>query len=157
MTDLSEHGAVVTKQGLEKAQEELALLINVKRLEVSEKIKSAKEMGDLSENAEYHAAKEEQAFIESRIKELEHLIKYASVTAGPTDPSAVEVGNTVVIKGKNGEKTYVVVGFNEADPSAGRISNESPLGKSIMGKRVGDKVSYVTPGGTIEVEIISIS
>lgn len=156
MTDLSERGAVVTKQGFEKAKEELALLRDVKRLEVSEKIKSAKEMGDLSENAEYHSAKEEQAFIESRIKELDHLIKFASITEGPVDANTVEVGNTVKVKGKSGERTYTIVGFNEAEPAVGKISNESPLGRAIVGKKTGDIVSFESPSGKNEITIVSI-
>lgn len=156
MTDLSERGAVVTKLGYEKAKEELALLRDVKRIEISEKIKAAKEMGDLSENAEYHSAKEEQAFIESRIKELDHLIKFASITDGPVDANTVEVGNTVVVKGKSGERSYTIVGFNEAEPAVGKISNESPLGRAIVGKRVGDVVTFESPVGINEIKIVSI-
>lgn len=156
MTDLRDHEAVITQEGYDKAVKELEDLKNNKRIEVSEKIKSAKELGDLSENAEYQSAKEEQAFIEARIKELEVLTKYATVTKGPSDPHTVEVGNTVVVKTPNGEKTYVIVGFNEAKPSEGKISNESPLGRAIVGKKVGEKVSYDTPNGNVSINIVKI-
>lgn len=156
MTDLTEHEAVITKEGYEKAVEELNELRDVKRLEISEKIKAAKEMGDISENAEYQNAKEEQAFTEARIKELESLIKFATVTTGPVDPSTVEVGDQVTVEGSAGEKVYTIVGFNEANPSAGKISNESPLGRAIVGKKVGETVTFASPSGETKLKIIKI-
>lgn len=157
MTDLSEHEVVITKEGFEKAKEELAELKDVKRLEISEKIKAAKELGDLSENAEYQGAKEEQAFAEARIKELEHLIKYATITDGPVDPNTVEVGDTVTVKSNGKEKTYTIVGFNEANPSEGKISNESPLGRALVGNKAGETVSFESPAGDVKIQIIKIS
>jgi len=156
MTDLSEQGAVITKEGYSKAQDEVAYLKEIKRPEISDKIKAAKEMGDLSENAEYSAAKDEQAFVESRIKELEHLLKFAQVSTGPVNKEIVEVGNTVVVSSKNGEKTYTIVGYNEANPGAGLISNESPLGRAVIGQKVGEQIKYITPVGENSIKIIKI-
>lgn len=157
MTDQPYH-AVLTPEGKDKAQQELHDLKTNRRKQVAEKIEAAKEMGDISENAEYAAAKDEQAFLEARIAELENLLAYAEVVEAPADGQTITVGSTVVVKGEQGvAKTYTVVGYNEANPAEGKISNESPLGQALMGKRAGDSVSLETPNGerTYQVEKVT--
>lgn len=147
----------LTPEGHAKAVEELRYLKQEKRRAVAEKISSAKELGDLSENAEYSAAKEEQAFTEARINELENLIKYAEVVAEPTHhETTVRVGSSVTVESGQGKKTYTVAGFNEADPATGRISNESPLGQALMGKHRGEEFTYQTPAGPRTLKVIAI-
>ena len=157
MTDISQSGAILTTEGRKKAEEELKKLKTETRKEVSEKIYAAKELGDLSENAEYNAAKEEQAFIEARILELEHLLKYAE-DVHETEGDEVGIGNEVTVQDANGsERAYSLVGFNEANPSEGKISNESPMGHALMGAKINETISYDTPGGERTLTIISIS
>lgn len=147
---------VLTKEGLEKIKKELDYLKNVKRKEISEKIEKAKELGDLSENAEYHEAKDEQGMTEARIVELESLLKTAVVSENNGKKDEVNIGSEVTVSSKLGEQTYKIVGYNEADPSKGLISNESPLGQAFIGRKKGDKVSVEVPAGEIEYEIIEI-
>ncbi|HUT21907.1 MAG TPA: transcription elongation factor GreA [Candidatus Bipolaricaulota bacterium] len=147
---------VLTPDGLEKIKKELDYLKNKKRREISEKIEKAKELGDLSENAEYHEAKDEQGMVEARIKELEGLLKSAVVSEASGSKEEVGVGSEVVVKSKFGEQTYKIVGYNEANPSAGFISNESPLGSAFLGKRKGQVVEVEVPAGVISYEIIEI-
>lgn len=147
----------LTPDGYDKATEELRYLKQEKRRQVAEKISSAKELGDLSENAEYSAAKEEQAFTEARIIELENLLKFAEVVDDKKHTTTVQVGSVVVLEGDTGKKTYTVVGFNEADPAAGKISNESPLGQALHGKKMGDVISFQTPAGERKLTIISVA
>lgn len=147
---------VLTKEGLEKIKKELDYLKNVKRKEISEKIEKAKELGDLSENAEYHEAKDEQGMTEARIVELESLLKTAVVSENNGRKDEVNIGSEVTVSSKLGEQTYKIVGYNEADPSKGLISNESPLGQAFIGRKKGDKVSVEVPAGEIEYEIIEI-
>jgi len=147
---------VLTKEGLEKIKKELDYLKNVKRKEISEKIEKAKELGDLSENAEYHEAKDEQGMTEARIVELESLLKTAVVSENNGKKDEVNIGSEVTVSSKLGEQTYKIVGYNEADPSKGLISNESPLGQAFIGRKKGDKVLVEVPAGEIEYEIIEI-
>jgi len=147
---------VLTPEGKKKIEEELDYLKNTKRKEVSEKIEKAKELGDLSENAEYHEAKDEQGMMEARIVELENLLKNAVMTENDGKKDKVNVGCEVVVKSKLGEQTFKIVGFNEADPSKGFISNESPLGSAFMGKKKGEKVEVEAPAGKMEYEILEI-
>ncbi len=147
----------ITKEGLEELKEELQNLTLNARPEVVNAIKEARALGDLSENAEYHAAKERQGQIESRIKELEYLIEHAVIIEEGSS-SEVRIGSTVEIKyiDDNEIEEYKIVGSTEADPFENKISNESPIAKVIMGKCVGDIVSVESPTGSYDVQIISI-
>ncbi|MBM6619679.1 transcription elongation factor GreA [Bacillus suaedaesalsae] len=149
----------MTKAGKEKLEQELDHLKSVKRKEVVERIKIARGFGDLSENSEYDAAKDEQAFVEGRISLLENMIRKAVIIEEVAGNSkVVSLGKTVTfIELPDGEEeTYTIVGSAEADPFEGKISNDSPIAKSLMDKQVGDKVTVQTPGGDILVEIKSI-
>ncbi len=151
----------LTPEGLTKLEEELRHLETVRRREVGERIKEAKEFGDISENSEYDDAKNEQAWVESRIIEISQILANATIIAKPKSaPSKVTLGVTVSLKEvETGEvQKYQVVGSAEADPLENRISNESPVGQAIMGHKKGDIVSVCTPrGSVIEFEIIKIS
>lgn len=151
----------LTADGLTKLEEELRHLETVRRREVGERIKEAKEFGDISENSEYDDAKNEQAWVESRIIEISQILANATIIAKPkTAPSKVTLGATVSLKEiETGEvQNYQVVGSAEADPLENRISNESPVGQAIMGHKKGDIASVCTPrGSVIEYEIIKIS
>lgn len=147
---------LLTHEGLAKLNEELKQLINVKRKEVIERIKEAAAHGDLSENADYAQAREEQSFIEGRIQEIEDMIKNAEIISTKSHGTSVSIGSTVVVKANNKERTYSIVGSNEANPLEGKISNESVVGKALLGKKVGDKVSVETPAGLMVYEIVEI-
>ncbi|ASS96131.1 MULTISPECIES: transcription elongation factor GreA [Bacillaceae] len=150
----------MTKEGKLKLEQELEQLKTVKRKEVVERIKIARSFGDLSENSEYDSAKEEQAFVEGRITTIENMIRNAKIIEGnDTNTDTVSLGKSVTfVELPNGdEETYSIVGSVEADPFEGKISNDSPIAKSLIGKRVGDKVSIMTPGGEMSVKIVSIS
>lgn len=147
----------VTPEGLEKANKELQGLTEVKRPAVIEKIERAKEQGDLSENFEYHEAKEEQGFIEGRIQELEYLINNAVVVENNHKSNGmVEIGKTVKVKNGTETKEFLIVGANEADPVKGKISNESPLGEALIGKKVGEKVEIQAPKGVVRYQVLEI-
>lgn len=149
----------MTQAGKEKLEQELEQLKSVKRKEVVERIKIARSFGDLSENSEYDSAKEEQAFVEGRISTLEAMIRNAKIIEedGSMD-GVVTLGKTVTfVEMPNGdEEAYTIVGSAEADPFEGRISNDSPIAKSLLGKVVGDQVKVQTPGGDMDVKIVSI-
>ncbi|MDG5470891.1 transcription elongation factor GreA [Jeotgalibacillus sp. ET6] len=149
----------MTQAGKEKLEQELEQLKSVKRKEVVERIKIARSFGDLSENSEYDSAKEEQAFVEGRISTLEAMIRNAKIIEedGSMD-GVVTLGKTVTfVEMPNGdEEAYTIVGSAEADPFEGRISNDSPIAKSLLGKVVGDEVKVQTPGGDMDVKIVSI-
>ncbi len=148
----------VTEEGLQKLKEELDLLTNVKREEVAIKLQTAIAQGDLKENADYHAAKEEQGFIEMRIKDIEDSLRRIKIIkdAGPSD--VVRVGSTVTVFDEEfeEEETYYIVGAHEADPANGRISNESPYGQALIGAKKGQTVNVKTPGGQVRLKITSI-
>lgn len=149
----------MTAAGKKKLEEELDYLITTKRKEVVERIKIARGFGDLSENSEYDAAKDEQGFVEGRISLLQTMIRNAMIIEEGTSASdIVTIGRTVTFKElpDEDEETYTIVGSAEADPFEGRISNDSPIAKGLMGKKVGDKVKITTPGGDMDVEIILI-
>jgi transcription elongation factor GreA len=150
----------LTKEGFQKLQEELDHLRTVKRQEVAERLHEAMEGGELIENAEYEAAKNEQAFVEGRIQELDLLLATAQIIEenGKTKKNdAIQVGSKVTIKEGNFEaETFTIVGAAEANPRVGKISNESPIGKAILGHKVGDTVKVETPGGTYNVKIIKV-
>jgi transcription elongation factor GreA len=150
----------LTKEGFQKLQDELDHLKTVKRQEVADRLHEAMEGGELIENAEYEAAKNEQAFVEGRIQELEMLLATARVIepeAGNHATGVVSVGSTVVIQEQGFDaETYTIVGAAEANPREGKISNESPIGKSILNREVGDTVNVETPSGTYKVKIIKV-
>lgn len=148
----------ITEEGLEKIKEELKYLKEVKRLEISDRLQAAIAQGDLSENADYDYAKQEQAFMEGRIKDLEDTLRRAKVIQdnGPSD--RVRVGSTVTIveDGMDETETYRIVGVEEAAPGDGFISNESPIGQALLGARVGETVTVETPAGGIDLQIKAI-
>ncbi len=149
----------LTADGLKKIQDEYEYLTGTRRKEVAQMIAEAKAEGDISENAGYDEAKTTQGFLEGRIRELENLLKNAQVIADYDRPGdEVVLGRTVIVReeGTDFEETYTIVGSVEADPHKGRISNSSPMGKAIMGKRVGHKVTVQSPGGEIVFEILKI-
>lgn len=150
----------ITPEGLEAVKRELTELKETRRPDIVRKIKAARELGDLSENFEYHAAKNEQGFLESRIAELEHIVKNARVIeAAAGKAGTVALGSTVKVVEEGGpEESYRIVGPAEADPLAGRISNESGLGGALLGKQAGEEVEVPTPGGgSYRVRIVSVS
>lgn len=147
---------IISQEGYDKLKKELDYFINVKRKEIAERIESAKELGDLSENAEYHDAKDAQAMNDGRIIELNSLIKNLTVVANGGPKDEVAMGSKVTVASKNGEKIYTIVSFNEADPQEGKISNESPLGVAFIGKKKGDKAIVNTPKGEFEYKILKI-
>lgn len=146
----------LTEEKLEEIKKELESLKTEGRKEVAEHLKKAKEYGDLSENAEYTEAKEEQQRLESRIAELENIIRNAIIIKKKLKSEKVEVGSTVHLKRDGKLYKYVIVGVDEADPSAGKISNESPLGRALLGKKVGENVEVLAPSGKIIYKIIKI-
>lgn len=157
---LAEKELWVSPEGFKKIETELEHLTSVKRREVAERIKTAREFGDISENSEYEDAKNEQAFIEGRIQTLEKMLRQARVVdAEAQDPSTVHIGSHVTVRDleDNVEEEYLLVGATEADPLKNHISNESPVGKALMGAKVGQQVEVSAPVGKIRLEIIKIS
>ncbi|QSS99048.1 transcription elongation factor GreA [Pontibacillus sp. ALD_SL1] len=149
----------MTEEGLQKLEDELKYLKTEKRQEVVERIKIARGFGDLSENSEYDAAKDEQAFVESRISQVENMIRNAEIIesdAGNSDE--VSLGKSVTFQElpDGDEETYTIVGSAEADPFEGKISNDSPMAKSLLGHTIGEKVTVATPGGEINVKIVNV-
>ena len=147
----------LTPEGLEKLEEELEYLRTVRRQEVAQRLRAVLEEQDILENAEYEDAKNEQAFVEGRILTLETILKSAEIIeeGGPAD--RVSIGSRVTVVEEEGEpETYHIVGFAEAYPKTGRISNESPLGKALLGYRVGDKVTVSAPDGALYFRILAI-
>jgi transcription elongation factor GreA len=145
-----------TKEGLDKLEKELAYLQDVKRKEISERIRHTAAQGDLKENAAYHMAKDEQGFTEGRIRELKDVLSQAEVIKGGKGET-VEIGSTVFLKSKDEESKYQIVGPEEADIMCGKISFKSPLGEAIFGKKKGDVVKFETVDGPKEFKIVSIS
>lgn len=147
----------MTQEGKEKLEKELETLKSTKRKEVVERIKLARSFGDLSENSEYDAAKEEQAFVEGRITTIENMLRNSTIIKNTGD-GVVSLGKTVTFQElPNGElETYTIVGSAETDPFNAKISNDSPIARSLMGKKDGDKVTIKTPGGELEVRIVSV-
>ena len=150
----------ITAEGLQKLEEELAQRKSVIREEILERIKAARAQGDLSENSEYDQAKEDQGKNESRIVELEQMIKTAVIidTSASSKEGKVSLGCTVVLKDMetDEEETYTLVGTTEADPFDNKISNESPVGKAVIGKKIGDVVVAVTPAGELSYKILEV-
>jgi transcription elongation factor GreA len=149
----------LTADGLKKIQDEYEYLTETRRKEVAQMIAEAKAEGDISENAGYDEAKTAQGFLEGRIRELENLLKNAQIIEEGIQPKGiVSLGRTVIVReaGTDFEETYTIVGSVEADPTRGRISNSSPIGKALIDKKVGQKATVQTPGGVIVFEILKI-
>ena len=147
---------IISQEGYDKLKKELADRLNVKRLEIASRIETAKELGDLSENAEYAEAKNEQAFNDGRIAELTTLLKNVTVVQNDHDKNKVSMGSRVMAEAEGKTKEFTIVSFNQANPAEGKISNESPLGTAFLGKKKGDKVLVNTPKGEVKYEIIDI-
>ena len=153
---MTNHQMYLTPEGAAKLQEELKELTGPRREELSKRLRSAIQMGDLSENADYHKAKEDQAFLEGRIQEIEAVLRTA-VIVEKTYGDTVSVGSTVTVQEENFDpETYYVVGAKEADPRHGKISNESPIGRALMDHKVGDVVEAETPGGKLKFKILKV-
>ncbi|MGJ9457049.1 transcription elongation factor GreA [Oceanobacillus sp. CF4.6] len=149
----------MTQEGKEKLEKELHYLKTERRQEVVERIKVARDFGDLSENSEYDAAKDDQAFVEQRITQVEKMIRNAVIIENDNDnPNIVSLGKSVTFTElPNGEEeTYTIVGSAEADPFEGKISNDSPMAKSLLGHEIGTEVAVATPGGEIQVRIVKV-
>ena len=159
--DFGEEQILITKEGMKELKVELENLKTVKRQEVADRLKEAISYGDLSENAEYEEAKNEQAFVEGRILELEKKVRNAKVISDKQSGKSktADIGSTVTIKvsTRKAEETYTIVGSTEADPFAQKISNESPVGKALLGAKKGDTVSVKAPAGTLKYEILKIA
>jgi transcription elongation factor GreA len=150
---------LLTKDGLRQLEVELDQLVQVRRAEIAERIRHARDFGDISENAEYTEAKNEQSLVEGRIQTLEVMIRNAvMIEDEPREAGVATVGAQVTVSDEDGDETYAIVGAAEADPLKGRISNESPLGRALLGHRAGDEVEWTLPSGDIgRVRIVSVS
>jgi transcription elongation factor GreA len=153
---MTQQPTYLTPEGEKKLKAELAELTGPRREELAMRLRSAIQMGDLSENADYHKAKEDQGFLEGRIQEIEAVLRTA-VIIEKTNSDVVTVGSQVTVQENNFDpETYSVVGAKEADPRNGKISNESPIGKALMDHKVGDVVEAETPGGKIKFKILKV-
>ena len=146
----------ITKEGFQKIKDELEHRKADLRQEIANAIKEAKEQGDLSENAEYSAAKSQQAENEAKIAELEFMFKEAKVVSYDKNSGMVQMGSKVSVEFDGAEMDFQIVGSNEANPAEFKISNESPMGKAFMGKKKGDKATVITPGGELKYAILDI-
>lgn len=147
----------LTQEGIAKLRAELEQLKGPGRTELAKRLRSAVQMGDLSENADYHKAKEDQGFLEGRIQEIEYLLRNSVVIEKNAGSATVGIGNHVTIReGDLPEETYHVVGPKEADPRNGKISYESPIGRALVDHRVGDTVEVESPGGRLKFKILKI-
>jgi transcription elongation factor GreA len=156
---MADKEVLLTREGLQKLDEELEHLKSVKRREVAERIKLAISYGDISENSEYEDAKNEQAFIEGRIMTLEKMLRNARIISeDEVNTDVVSIGSTVTLKDVEFDEiiTYTIVGSAEADPASNKISNESPVGRALIGKSVGSTVDVQVPAGTIQFQILEI-
>jgi transcription elongation factor GreA len=148
----------LTAEGAARLKEELEQLKGPGRVEIAARLRAAIQMGDLSENADYHKAKEDQGFLEMRIREMEYLLKNAIIVENSDMVhEVVEVGARVTVRDEEGDEyDYAIVGAKEADPRNGKISNESPIGRALMGGKPGDEVSADTPGGMVRLKILKL-
>jgi len=148
----------LTAEGLARLKEELEQLKGTARVELAKRLRAAIEEGDLSENADYQKAKEDQGFLEGRIQELEYVLSNATIIDNShKERDVVEIGARITVQEDGFEPvTYSLVGAKEADPGNGRISNESPIGRAILGHKAGDVVTVDTPGGTVTLKIVEI-
>ncbi|HPP75425.1 MAG TPA: transcription elongation factor GreA [Armatimonadota bacterium] len=157
--DLSENKLVLTRQGYEDIQRELDEILTVKRPEVVNRIREARQLGDLSENFDYQDAKRTQGMLEARIRELQAILAEATVVENTNGDGCVGVGSKVVVKDlEDGfEDEYTIVGPTEASPAEGKISHASCMGSALMGRKAGDKITVDSPGGQFSYEIVSVS
>ncbi len=146
----------LTQEGVDELQKELKQLLS-ERSEIADRIRVAREFGDLSENAEYASAREEQGKAESRISEIENILQNVEVIAKPDKKDIVQLGNKVCLNSSKGKKEFTIVGSVEADPMNGRISDESPIGQALLGKKLGEDVEIQTPSEVVAYKIDSIS
>ena len=148
---------ILTEEGKIKIEAELKELKEVRRPDIIGKIEQAKEMGDLSENAEYHDAKDQQGLMEARIAEIEGILKKAIIAGKVKDDGSIGMGTKFSVKDKNNNiRELAIVGYNEADPGAGKISNESPMGQAFFNRKAGDRVEVEAPSGTIVFDVVKI-
>ena len=160
MTDRNQE--LVTPEGLEKLQQELSYLTEVRRKEVADRIRQARDFGDISENSEYDDAKTEQGLLERRITEIQRRIRNARVVdPSKADTDAVDLGTRVTLRAvgsrkKSDQRTFQIVGANESDPTNGKLSHASPVGRAVLKRRVGEKVTVSTPRGSTEYEIVNV-
>jgi transcription elongation factor GreA len=157
MTDKNRE--LLTQEGFEKLQQELKYLTEVRRKEVADRIRQAREFGDISENSEYDDAKNEQYLLERRISEVQRRLRTAKIVDPTgTEAGSVDLGTRVTLRavGKEEERTFQIVGANESDPGSGKLSHSSPIGRAVLKRRVGEKVTVVTPRGAAEYEIVHV-
>jgi transcription elongation factor GreA len=155
---MDERPVLLTKEGLRQLEEEVEQLVTVRRGEVAERIRQARDFGDIAENAEYTEAKNEQSLLEGRIQTLEAMIRNAVLIEDePREVGVVAVGARVKVELEDGEEDYAIVGPAEADPLHGRISNESPLGRALIGHKAGDEVEWTSPSGISRVKVLFVS
>ncbi|MGO8686624.1 MAG: transcription elongation factor GreA [Candidatus Dormibacteria bacterium] len=147
---------LLTKEGLGKLQSELDELRTVRRPEIAERIKYAKDFGDITENAEYEDAKNEQGMLEGRILTLEMMVRNAVIIEQADVGGVVQVGSTVEVKDEDGTQAFTIVGPAEVDVTSGRISMESPVGKALLGRRIGDRVEVQSPGGPRQLQVVAL-
>ena len=154
---MAQQETFLTQEGYDKLEQELTYLKTVRRPEVAQAIHDAKMDGDVTENAGYDEAKRQQAFLEGRIMTIEALLKNAVIIDLNGQNDVVQIGSQVTVQEDGFDaETYEIVGSAEANPGSGRISNESPLGKALLGHQVGDRVKFDTPGGRVEVKVLTI-
>ena len=146
----------LSQEGIEALKKELKELKTTKSQEIAKRLQEAKDLGDLSENAEYFEAKEAQSFNKNRVVELEELLKNAVVIETPSEEGIVRVGSIIEVKSNNGAEIFNIVGSAEAKPQEGKISNESPLGRAFLGRKIGDEIDVKSPGGITKYKIIKI-
>jgi transcription elongation factor GreA len=156
---MDDKAVLLTREGLRKLEEECEVLTGARRREIAERIRQARDFGDIAENAEYIEAKNEQGLVEGRIQTLEAMIRNAVVIeeAIPKTGGVVGVGTVVKVKIDGGDEKYAIVGPAEADPLQGKISNESPLGRALLGHKAGDVVEWSAPAGTSRVKILAVN
>ncbi len=157
MTDKNRE--LLTREGFEKLQEEFRYLTEVRRREVADRIRQAREFGDISENSEYDDAKTEQGLLERRISEVQRRLRSAKVVdPAEAETDSVDLGTRVTLRalGKGEERTFQIVGTNESDPGSGKLSHSSPVGRAVLKRRVGEKVTVATPRGAAEYEIVNV-
>ncbi len=147
---------LLTKEGLGKLQSELDELRTVRRPEIAERIKYAKDFGDITENAEYEDAKNEQGMLEGRILTLEMMVRNAVIIEQADVGGVVQVGSTVEVKDEDGTQAFTIVGPAEVDVTSGRISMEFPVGKALLGRRIGDRVEVQSPGGPRQLQVVAL-
>jgi len=149
MKNMTDKIYYLSQEGLEKLQAELKDLKTIKVREISDRIESAKALGDLKENAEYHSAKDEMGFVQGRIREIEEMMKNVKIIEERSGGDTVRIGSSIEVESVNGKRTFKIVGSEEANPVEGLISNESPMGRAFLGHAKGDEVEVETPGGLV--------